>query len=601
MTTAVDSFLGYWLAWITAASWQIALFVSLILLAAWVARRASPRIRYALWLLVLVKIFLPPSIAIFCGVGSWGLSPLWNEIQPTVEPIWDASTGVEIGSVEMASQAEVFSKSKVKSNLNDELQSPRIAGILFVVWAAGCTVFFLVVLQRYSKLRQSLNRMISVDEGPLRIRFEKIALELNESNLPELYLSEDAASPYLFGFKQPIIVLPRQIVEQLSPADINSVLLHELNHWRRRDPWVGWLQMLAQGLFWFHPFVWLANTRLRHERECVCDEAVLRSGKCEPASYGEALLSVLKAAKGRSSVQGSLVGVFEPGASIQTRLEEIMNFRPEKRSMGLPSILCLVGFALLFLPMALPVAIAKTEAVEATKSEKDSKELLAPRAWPWIVSTVPPVGATEVDPNLKEVSLTFDRDMQSGMSWTGSPTSYMPHIPQHTKPYWKDRRTCVLPVELEKGTYYRVGINSKSFRKFRSEQGQSAPCAVIYFTTQGASKSVQSRVRVPKPTKNYPANGASDVSPGIKAIRVTFDMPMSQGMSWTGSGPNFPQSRPGTSARWNSSRKSCTLPVALKPNHEYRLGLNSYAHINFQSKWGVPMQPVVYEFKTSEK
>jgi len=41
------------------------------------------------------------------------------------------------------------------------------------------------------------------------------------------------------------------------------------------------------------------------------------------------------------------------------------------------------------------------------------------------------------------------------------------------------------------------------------------------------------------------------------------------------------------------------LPVELKPNSQYRLGLNSQSFKNFQSADGVPLAPVVYTFKTS--
>ena len=75
-------------------------------------------------------------------------------------------------------------------------------------------------------------------------------------------------------------------------------------------------------------------------------------------------------------------------------------------------------------------------------------------------------------------------------------------------------------------------------------------------------------------------------------------MPMGDGMSWTGSGPNFPSIPAGEKPRWSADGRTCTLTVALKPDHEYRLGLNSLSHINFQSKWGVPLEPVVYRFRT---
>jgi hypothetical protein len=43
------------------------------------------------------------------------------------------------------------------------------------------------------------------------------------------------------------------------------------------------------------------------------------------------------------------------------------------------------------------------------------------------------------------------------------------------------------------------------------------------------------------------------------------------------------------------------LPVALKPNWQYRFGLNSRSFKNFASAEGVPLEPVVYEFRTSPR
>ena len=45
--------------------------------------------------------------------------------------------------------------------------------------------------------------------------------------------------------------------------------------------------------------------------------------------------------------------------------------------------------------------------------------------------------------------------------------------------------------------------------------------------------------------------------------------------------------------------KPVPFPVLLEAGHDYQIGLNSLNDINFQSKWGVSLEPVVYEFRTS--
>ena len=96
--------------------------------------------------------------------------------------------------------------------------------------------------------------------------------------------------------------------------------------------------------------------------------------------------------------------------------------------------------------------------------------------------------------------------------------------------------------------------------------------------------------------ETVPKNGATDVDPNLKTLRVTFDRDMSQGgYSWVGGGPKFPETRGRPS--WISKR-TCVLPVDLKPNHDYWVGINSRSARNFRSAEGVPAEHYPIEFRT---
>ena len=236
-------------------------------------------------------------------------------------------------------------------------------------------------------------------------------------------------------------------------------------------------------------------------------------------------------------------------------------------------------------------------------SSGPSRKTVAPNSrrnsgFPHLIDSVPKAGQSDVSADLKEIRVTFDRDMGKGMSWTGDPDFFFPPIDESQKARWIDARTCVLPVRLEKGKYYRVGINSSGYGNFRTTRGISFPSSVIFFATEGASAEVRDKLRVPKIVELKPANNANEVDPSITELRVTFDVPMGKGMSWTGGGPSYPEGPSGARAEWSSDGKTCVLPVTLQPGHSYRLGLNSLSFNNFQSESGVPLEPVVYQFKT---
>ena len=149
---------------------------------------------------------------------------------------------------------------------------------------------------------------------------------------------------------------------------------------------------------------------------------------------------------------------------------------------------------------------------------------------PQIVSTTPARGASDVDPGLKEITVTFDQDMEEGMSWTGGGPE-VPPTPEGKQAHWRDKRTCVLPVKLQSGHHYRIGINSVSHRNFRSAAGVPALTSAIWFTTSGTSDEPKRDTQAPKLVSVKPSYGATDVSPDLKELRVTFNVPMADSFS----------------------------------------------------------------------
>ena len=204
---------------------------------------------------------------------------------------------------------------------------------------------------------------------------------------------------------------------------------------------------------------------------------------------------------------------------------------------------------------------------------------------PEIVSSNPAIGASEIDPGLVAISVTFDQDMAGGFSWTGGGDLY----PEVTgKADWIDKRTCRLPVKLQEGRVYRVGINSKKHKGFHGANGIPARDRVLYFATKGADPDALAGLTPPKVVSKV-------VGEARDKLLVTFDKPMGGGCSWTKAGGEFPEVTDKIS--WSEDKKTCTLPVKLETGKTYRLGINSRHAINFQSESGVPVEPEVWEFK----
>jgi RNA polymerase sigma-70 factor (ECF subfamily) len=114
-----------------------------------------------------------------------------------------------------------------------------------------------------------------------------------------------------------------------------------------------------------------------------------------------------------------------------------------------------------------------------------SQEITLESVPPVVVKTVPEAGVSDVDPNTKEIQVTFSQPMQDG-SWSWS-TASKDSFPQTTgKPSYKgDRRTAVLPVKLLPGRTYAIWLNSQRFRNFRGANGEPAVPYLLVFKTKG--------------------------------------------------------------------------------------------------------------------
>ncbi|MDB5354175.1 MAG: blaR1 8 [Phycisphaerales bacterium] len=115
------------------------------------------------------------------------------------------------------------------------------------------------------------------------------------------------ATPVVIGTLRPVILLPLALATELSAAQVEAILAHELAHIRRYDHVVNVLQGLIEAFLFFHPAVWLVSARLREERENCCDDAVLAAGG-DAHAYAEALVCVAELARQTANMSGSFIG-----------------------------------------------------------------------------------------------------------------------------------------------------------------------------------------------------------------------------------------------------------------------------------------------------
>ncbi|NOS99537.1 MAG: S41 family peptidase [Phycisphaerales bacterium] len=126
----------------------------------------------------------------------------------------------------------------------------------------------------------------------------------------------------------------------------------------------------------------------------------------------------------------------------------------------------------------------KPNTAQEPSSEKSDPALDRARV-PKVESISPAVGAEDVDPTLSEIRVKFDVPMsRQGYSVVGGGRNF-PSL--SGAPRWEDAYTCVLPVALKSGWEYEFGINSETYKNFRSVWLVPAEPMPCHFKTGGAS------------------------------------------------------------------------------------------------------------------
>lgn len=562
----LNSVSSWWLHWMTAMTWQLLVLAALVWLLAARGRLLSAGARHLLWLLVFVKLLIPPGFASPWAVGNVlaGYDIQIARVETDLNPESGASAAG--GTIAFNSR---------ESGVTTVPEPLSAAAVAFAVWSLVATGLLGLMLAQYHWHKRNVMAALSAPgEEVLRV-FEEEKQRLRVRTPVSLFVSENMVSPGLFGAAYPMVVLPQ--AASLRREDLRAVLAHELAHVKRRDVAAGWVTMVLSCLYWFHPAVWLANLYLRREREMACDDMVLRSSAIDGGEYASTILSVAKRCNCRAPVGAGALGILEYSDNLMARVRSCAdNSRARKMGMG---AMALIVAVLLVLPMG--------------DWDLQAASASAP---PEVVSTSPQAGASGIDPATPEIKITFDQDMDTqGYSWTGG-GEFFPELA--SKPKWLDARTCIMPVKLKEDRFYRVGINSSSNQNFGSVNGTPAIPYAIYFATRGAGEKDLAALIAPKAVSLSPANEATNVTPGTIRAVVTFDQPMEKGISFVilDDQGGFPKIA--DQPIWSADGKSITVAFVLEPNGSYAVGLNSQRYINFTSDHGVPLAPVIWKFQT---
>jgi beta-lactamase regulating signal transducer with metallopeptidase domain len=141
------------------------------------------------------------------------------------------------------------------------------------------SLFFLLYCIKLITGLVSVERLRNYQSRPVSREWNEKLHELQEKigvrRMISVLESRLVKVPVAIGYLKPVILLPIGLITQLSPSQVETILLHELAHIRRRDYLVNILQHFFEAIYFFNPaFIWISSL-LREEREACCDDLVV--------------------------------------------------------------------------------------------------------------------------------------------------------------------------------------------------------------------------------------------------------------------------------------------------------------------------------------
>lgn len=159
-------------------------------------------------------------------------------------------------------------------------------------------IFCLIILSAkwyttYQKTSQIRKEGLSKPDIDIRLFTSRYAAYMGIQKKVKVYISALVHSPLTVGFLKPIILIPLATINQLTPQQMEAVILHELAHIRRMDYLINMIVSVTEILLFFNPFSQLIIKIIQKERENSCDDWVMQF-QYQPTMYAEALLKMAK-------------------------------------------------------------------------------------------------------------------------------------------------------------------------------------------------------------------------------------------------------------------------------------------------------------------
>ncbi|MDN3689580.1 M56 family metallopeptidase [Cyclobacterium jeungdonense] len=243
--------------------WQFVLLAGIYWLLLRFGALRIPHYRYLTGLLVLFLMALSFSATLWYEYQMWLHDAAIP--QPHLESLLHTATGY---------QAETSPGHWATASLFLQKALPYFVN----VWFIGVVFYMVRLAGNFASLQQIKRRSSMSLPKWIHEKARVYGLKMGITLPVSIRVSEEIEVPMVFGMLKPIVLIPAGLLSGMPPAQLETILAHELAHIRRQDFTINLCQSFLEMIFFYHPAFWWINESVREAREQATDDLAIKNG-----------------------------------------------------------------------------------------------------------------------------------------------------------------------------------------------------------------------------------------------------------------------------------------------------------------------------------
>ncbi|MGW6146424.1 M56 family metallopeptidase [Bacillus mycoides] len=348
----INLYLPHFFDWLIETSLMASILVGFILCIKVLFRnKLTPRWQYMLWIVLMIRLLLPWSPDSSYSIYSLlSYSSSVSEVIPKNMPSTESIVNIETNhTVELESNSETVTKNgEPEVNASAEQQTTfSLYKLALYVWLAGVIVLAVITFITNRRLYSYIKKQADITDEQVITVFNRCKQSMKMKKAVSLRLAGKIASPTVFSFFRPKVLLSKKHMKVLNEQQLQYVFYHELAHIKRNDVAVNWIMYSLLLLNWFNPILWYAYFCMREDQELACDAYALTFiDKEEQIAYGHTIITLLE----HYSYQApSLANLSRNKRTLKRRIVMIKKFQKKSYRLSVLGVIVIVAIASLSL------------------------------------------------------------------------------------------------------------------------------------------------------------------------------------------------------------------------------------------------------------